>query len=635
MASEIDPGPEATVVIPNRDGARMLADCLAGIDAQTVRGRLRVIVVDNCSVDTSVEVARRLADTVVLTAEPGPAGPRNRGLSETSTPFLLSLDADCLPARDWAERHLEALRSAPEDVLATAGRLAPPPGGDRWAARSELTPHPRFSGSECLYAVGGNACFRTELLRDLGGFPLFPVGPDDALLGRTAREAGFRFKYEPSALVVHRNPAGWLGYARQMRKVGRYAADVEGAAVPAGRLLYGRTRMLAGAARRLREPGEALASATQAVAGGIGALDSRRAQSARRGVRARGELSVSVALATYNGERHLEGQLASLARQAKRPDEVVIGDDGSTDGTWEILTEFERWAPFPVRLYRNARPSGHVANFLETAARCTGQVIAFCDQDDVWLPAKLARTVPALAKVSLVAHSAEVVDRHLVNQGYREPELQRQIIAGGSGIDQGHFLGFTLCFRRELLEYIPARYVPGIGDPAYDWGHDHWVCFLAKLGCGIATFPEPLALYRQHGSNSFGSRRVTRSELAARSLEIGAARLLDRARVMRECADLIASARAAGDLSPLAVNAGVAERGYRRASELLLRRARLYAEHGSARGRFAEASRLAREAAYDDPGGGGLGSRAMVKDALVTVAGPATLRALPAFGRGR
>src|ERR1700721_1466926 len=108
-------------------------------------------------------------------------------------------------------------------------------------------------------------------------------------------------------------------------------------------------------------------------------------------------MSVSIAMTTYNGEAHLQEQLDSLAEQRLLPAELVIGDDGSTDDTLNILERFAGAAPFPVRIHKNPKRLGYRANFLNVARRCTSQLISFCDQDDVWSVVNLWRVVPCFA----------------------------------------------------------------------------------------------------------------------------------------------------------------------------------------------------------------------------------------------
>ena len=102
-------------------------------------------------------------------------------------------------------------------------------------------------------------------------------------------------------------------------------------------------------------------------------------------------MKISIALCTYNGEKFLREQLDSFSVQTRLPDEVVVGDDCSTDRTVEILEEWAKTAPFRVEIVRNPQNLGYEKNFEQTMLRCTGDVIFPSDQDDVWLPEKLSR----------------------------------------------------------------------------------------------------------------------------------------------------------------------------------------------------------------------------------------------------
>src|SRR5215470_8302349 len=99
--------------------------------------------------------------------------------------------------------------------------------------------------------------------------------------------------------------------------------------------------------------------------------------------------AISVAMCTYNGARFLAEQLGSLAAQSRLPDELVVCDDGSTDESAEIVKDFARHAPFPVRLEVNEENLGATKNFEKAIGLCRGEVIALSDQDDVWYPKKL------------------------------------------------------------------------------------------------------------------------------------------------------------------------------------------------------------------------------------------------------
>jgi glycosyltransferase involved in cell wall biosynthesis len=82
---------------------------------------------------------------------------------------------------------------------------------------------------------------------------------------------------------------------------------------------------------------------------------------------------VSIALTTYNGALHLQEQLDSYVKKTRRPDEVVICDDGSTDDTLSIITEFVKTAPFSVRVIRNNYNLGYTQNFAKALSLCVGR----------------------------------------------------------------------------------------------------------------------------------------------------------------------------------------------------------------------------------------------------------------------
>jgi len=214
----------ASVIIPCLNAAASLQVGLEAVASQRIRARLYVVVVDNGSSDNSIEVAREGADRVAVVTERGAFRARNVALSFVSTRLLLTLDADCEPiGSDWAAEHIAALERADPSVFGSAGKIVPAPTSDWWANRPEITPQPLVEEGRPLYAVGANACYWTEQVRRLGGFP--PFGADDVALGRLARAHGFTYVYTPGAATYHRNPEGWRGYYEQMQKIGAYTAE--------------------------------------------------------------------------------------------------------------------------------------------------------------------------------------------------------------------------------------------------------------------------------------------------------------------------------------------------------------------------------------------------------------------------
>jgi glycosyltransferase involved in cell wall biosynthesis len=221
-------------------------------------------------------------------------------------------------------------------------------------------------------------------------------------------------------------------------------------------------------------------------------------------------ITVSVAMATYNGTRYLAAQLESLAHQTWLPAELVVTDDASTDDTAKIVEAFAHTAPFPVRLYVNEKRLGYRANFMKAAQLCESDVISFCDQDDVWLEDKLAACIERLVNTDalLIYHNAIVTDSELleIDTLARDalPAAYNPTLSVGPLV---YGLGFTLMFRRELLAFMPLwpRSLD-FHDGTNREGHDQWFFFLANVFGSIVYIDTPLARYRRHASTATDTR---------------------------------------------------------------------------------------------------------------------------------
>lgn len=216
-------------------------------------------------------------------------------------------------------------------------------------------------------------------------------------------------------------------------------------------------------------------------------------------------------MATYNGEAYLREQLDSLAAQTVLPIELQIGDDGSTDRTEAIVRDFAATAPFPVVFRRNERNLGYGENFLQTAARCSGDWIAFSDQDDVWLPERLAvysdaiRSGPAdlrlvVSDAWLGSEEGEATNRtlyHWTPGTYARRTLPTNFYCHG----------FMQMFDRTLISDIPFDVrVEGPNNPDplppnfSKEPHEAWICVLANATGSICILPGATAIHRRHFS---------------------------------------------------------------------------------------------------------------------------------------
>jgi glycosyltransferase involved in cell wall biosynthesis len=335
-------------------------------------------------------------------------------------------------------------------------------------------------------------------------------------------------------------------------------------------------------------------------------------------------LTISVAMATHNGDKFVREQLTSIAAQSLLPTELVVSDDRSTDATLDMVKEFKKEAPFEVTVLSNARRIGASANFLRTAELCSGDVIAFSDQDDVWDKNKLSIYEHEFSTTSanLVAHSGTVVDANLSPTGEVFPRFTtRRSSSPGSAPLFPAAWGFCLSFRRELLSLVPSESRPPGWLRDKQMGHDSWIYFLANALGGVTTLDDQLALYRQHANNASGGSIEARA--ARRPARLGPAQ--DKAVYMDT---LVARCDLYADfLEAASVTDEVAQafhrtaRTYRRAATLLGRRARLYSPISSQLDRLGGFIGLSVTGAYASPTKGHLGKRAFLEDAAVSLRG--------------
>jgi glycosyltransferase involved in cell wall biosynthesis len=215
---------------------------------------------------------------------------------------------------------------------------------------------------------------------------------------------------------------------------------------------------------------------------------------------------ISVAMATYNGGQYIQHQLDSLARQTLPPYELVVTDDGSTDETLQILHDFAQRAHFPVRIYSNEATLGFSDNFLRAASLCQGEWIAFCDQDDVWMPAKLERIYQTIKRYKhdelvMVGHTSLLANEKLELTGQRLPDYSRnRLVKCGSNYGFFCIVGFSMACRATLISEFDSNLRP-IKYRHAEWtppGHDQWLGMLANAVGNIAYISEPLAIWRRH-----------------------------------------------------------------------------------------------------------------------------------------
>jgi len=231
---------------------------------------------------------------------------------------------------------------------------------------------------------------------------------------------------------------------------------------------------------------------------------------------------ISVAIATYNGEKYIKKQLESIKNQILPVDEVVICDDGSTDETVSICRDFIRenslnnWAVF-----ENEKNGGFCLNFYGAIRKTTGDIIFICDQDDEWLPEKTEKMVRCLSEnpeIKVLASRYDIIDENSFvlpdfKVTYMGDRLDGSLeyLTPESFIGCSYIRGFSMCIRAEIKPKIKDIDLKDL--MAHDW-------LLCMLGCALgktAVLNEKLTHYRYHKDNV--SLRAMNKEHRVRRLD--------------------------------------------------------------------------------------------------------------------
>ena len=209
---------------------------------------------------------------------------------------------------------------------------------------------------------------------------------------------------------------------------------------------------------------------------------------------------ISICLATYNGEKYLEEQLNSLLNQSYKNIEIIIQDDCSSDDTWEILKKYSKKHD-NIMIYKNEKNLGYVRNFESVIKRANGNLIAMCDQDDIFLPQKIEKLYNNIGDATLIYSNSLLVDK---NGNSLKINLDDNYSI--NFINSNSMLNFlydncvsahSILFKKTLLKAI-------FPFPSFSY-FDAWIASHAANMNGVRFFNETLVLYRQHDTNTLST----------------------------------------------------------------------------------------------------------------------------------
>ena len=210
---------------------------------------------------------------------------------------------------------------------------------------------------------------------------------------------------------------------------------------------------------------------------------------------------ISVCMATYNGEQYVREQLLSVLAQIGESDEVVVSDDGSTDGTLDIINSIEDKR---IRVANGPHMHSPTLNFENALAMAKGDIIFLADQDDVWAENKVRVCMEALTAADCVVTDACVTDNLLnVTQPslYSMMRISRSRL--GSLFCRNGYTGCCMAFKRCVLnDALPfPKDIPM---------HDIWIGNVAAFFHTVRFIDDRLVMFRRHDDaascNGRGSR---------------------------------------------------------------------------------------------------------------------------------
>lgn len=219
-------------------------------------------------------------------------------------------------------------------------------------------------------------------------------------------------------------------------------------------------------------------------------------------------IRADILLATYNGEKYIEKQLRSLLEQSYKNIKIYVSDDASTDGTVDIIKKYQKDHGDKIYLKVNSKNYGNACdNFFSLLPMTKGDVIFFCDQDDIWKKTKVERTLKEFENVSspLLVHTDLTVidenDRVLYPSmiGTQKINIKRKDI--NFLLAQNNVTGCSSAINRALADILKKPE----GIPVHDW----WIAVTASLFGDIKYISFPTIYYRSHAHNLCGPKDMS------------------------------------------------------------------------------------------------------------------------------
>ena len=236
-------------------------------------------------------------------------------------------------------------------------------------------------------------------------------------------------------------------------------------------------------------------------------------------------------MCTYNGAKFIEEQLWSIFRQSLLPREIIVSDDNSSDETILLVNKTFKEASISIegvneitlKVIINPTPLGVTKNFEQAISLCSQELIALCDQDDVWQPTKLEELSllfdqsPELLFAFSNSRLVDAEGRPIGQTSFdalRVSKKEKSKFETGKGssvlLKRNLATGATVMFRNRLFKI--AKPFPS------DWVHDEWLALVSSFAGQIIMNDHCLIDYRQHGNNQIGIAKAGVRQLIGRMI---------------------------------------------------------------------------------------------------------------------
>lgn len=202
---------------------------------------------------------------------------------------------------------------------------------------------------------------------------------------------------------------------------------------------------------------------------------------------------ISVCMATYNGEKYLKEQIDSILTQLSDNDELIISDDGSTDNTLKIIARIN---DSRIVLLQNQHKHGPVGNFENALKRAKGDYIFLSDQDDVWIPGKVASSIETLSRnnVECVVSNRVLIDETGAGNDIPVNNCEFTKFPFLKVLSHNPYIGCCMAFTKAHLNLA-------LPFPQSIPMHDLWIGLLAHKQKKVRYLDKPLIKYRRHANN--------------------------------------------------------------------------------------------------------------------------------------